>query len=134
MLGEQLGEERGQVVVRRVLPSDGGGPRVEVSFQAEGRILDVTHTDMGTYEARVRPDGSLFGSGQGLIRGANNEVATWRGNGAGHLGPGGSVSWRGAIYYETASPALARLNGIAAVYEYDVDGGGKTEARIFEWK
>ncbi len=133
MLGEQIGEERGQVLVRRVLPSE-GNPKVEVTFQAEGQLLGVTITDMGTYIATVQPDGTLRGEGQGFIRGSNNEAATWTGAGAGHFTDDGGVSWRGAIYYQSQSPAFARLNGIATVYEYGVDGSGKTEATLFEWK
>jgi hypothetical protein len=132
MLGDQIGEERGQVLVRRVLST--APPQVEVTFQAEGRLLDVDHTDMGTYVATIQPDGSLKGEGQGLVRGSGNELATWTGAGAGKLTEDGGVTWRGAIYYQSESPALARLNGIAAVYEYDVDASGKTEATFFEWK
>ena len=46
----------------------------------------------------------------------------------------GRQSWRGAIYYETSSERLARLNGIACVFEYEVDGSGKTESKLWEWK
>jgi hypothetical protein len=133
MLGEQLGEERGQVLLRRALPSD-TNPKVEVTIQTEGRILDIDTTDMGTYVATVQPDGTLEGEGQGFVRGAGNEVATWKGGGVGHFTDDGGVSWRGAIYYRTQSPGLARLNGIAVLFEYDVDASGKTEAKIFEWK
>jgi hypothetical protein len=45
----------------------------------------------------------------------------------------GGVTWRGAIYYQSQSPAFARLNGIACVYEYHVDASGKTEATQSEW-
>ena len=39
MLGEQIAEGRGKLTVLRVLPSEGGDRRVEVSFQAAGKIL-----------------------------------------------------------------------------------------------
>lgn len=133
MLGDQIGEERGQVLVRRVL-SAGASPQVEVTFQAEGRILDVDTTDMGTYVGTIQPDGTLKGEGQGLVRGSGNEVATWTGTGVGHFTNDGGVAWRGALYFQTQAPALARLNGIAVVFEYGVDGSGKTEAKFFEWK
>jgi hypothetical protein len=48
-------------------------------------------------------------------------------------GPGLAASWRGAIYYQTTSPRLARLNGIAGVYEFEVDENGKTTDKIYEW-
>ena len=48
---------------------------MEVTFEARGRLCGVDTTDMGTYVATVQQDGSLLGEGQGLIRGASNEVA-----------------------------------------------------------
>ena len=133
MLGEQIGEERGQVLARRVLRSE-AGPQVEVTFEARGTMLGIDTTDMGTYVAKIQPDGSILGEGQGLLRGASNEVATWTAGGAGRFTDDGGVSWRGALYYQSQSPAFARLNGIAVVYEYSVDDSGKTEATFTEWK
>jgi hypothetical protein len=46
----------------------------------------------------------------------------------------GGNEFRGSIYFETASPRWARLNGVAGVFEFSVDESGKTEARIWEWK
>jgi hypothetical protein len=134
MLGEQIGEERGQVLTRRVLPGE-GPPHVEVSFEAQGQLLGITHTDMGTYTSMVRPDGTIYGEGQGIVRSTDNsEIATWRGSGVGHFTQDGGVSYRGAIYYHSQSPGFARLNGIAALFEYSVDASGKTESTLTEWK
>ena len=33
MLGEQISEETGKVVLRRVIPSEGGDPKLEVTVQ-----------------------------------------------------------------------------------------------------
>lgn len=134
MLGEQLGQENGQVTGLRVLPGE-DSPRVEVSFTATGTLLGVHGTDMGTYVSVIRPDGSLYGEGQGVLMTDEGEMAAWKGQGVGRLtGRGTAVSWRGAVYYQTTSERLARLNGIAVVYEYDTDESGKTEAKSFEWK
>jgi len=45
-----------------------------------------------------------------------------------------AVSWRGTLLYETSSQKLARLNGIAVPFEYEVDESGKSEGRLYEWK
>jgi hypothetical protein len=134
MLGDKLGEEIGKVTVRRVLPSEGAGPMMETSFQAEGSILGVAHRTTGTYSSVMRPDGTLFGSGQGILMNAQGGGATWVGQGVGTIRKDGSVSYRGAIFYQTASPQWARLNGVAAVFEYEVDPQGNTKAGIWEWK
>lgn len=134
MLGDKLGEEMGKVTVRRVLPSEGAGPVMETSFQAEGSILGIAHKTTGTYSSVMRPDGSLFGSGQGILMNAEGGAATWVGQGVGTIRKDGSVSYRGAIFYQTASPQWARLNAVAAVFEYEVDSQGNTKSGIWEWK
>uniref|UniRef100_A0A831TF14 DUF1579 domain-containing protein n=1 Tax=Thermorudis peleae TaxID=1382356 RepID=A0A831TF14_9BACT len=135
MLGEMIGEERGQITGMRVLPSEAGMPRIEASFQASGRLLDTEMTDMGTYWSVARPDGTFFGSGQGLIVTSDGEMINWTGHGVGRpSGHGMAVSWRGAIYYQTTAPEFARLNGVAIVFEYETDESGQTHARIWEWK
>jgi hypothetical protein len=135
MLGEQIGEETGQITGIRVLPDEGAGPRVEVSFQQSGTLLGAQMSDMGTYVSVTRPDGSLFGDGQGVIMTDDGEMATWRGQGVGRFtGHGTAVAYRGAIYYQTASQRLARLNSIAVIFEYETDESGKTAAKAYEWK
>lgn len=135
MLGELLGEQIGQTTGTRVLPSEDGSPRIEVSFQANGTLLGTQTVEMGTFIAVNRPDGTLFGTGQGVLTTDDGDMATWAGNGVGRpAGRGGSVSWRGAIYYQTSSERLTRLNSIAAIFEFEVDETGKTEAKSYEWK
>jgi len=134
MLGEQIGEERGQVLVRRVLPGE-GPPKVEVSFEAQGQLVGISVTDMGTYVSTIQADGTIYGEGSGLTRSTDNsEIASWRGSGVGRFSDDGSISYRGAIYYQSQSPGFARLNGIAAMFEYSVDASGKTESTLTEWK
>ena len=41
MLGEQIGQERGQITGMRVLPGDGSAVQVEFSFQASGTLLGI---------------------------------------------------------------------------------------------
>src|ERR671914_1621564 len=135
MLGEKLVEETGKITGFRVRPSDGMHPRVEVSFQAAGKLLEVDSTDMGTYQSVLGADGVLRGEGQGVIMTGEGEVITWSGQGVGRLlGKGSGSSWRGAIYYQTSSQKLARLNTIAAVFEHEVDGEGNVHNLVWEWK
>ena len=135
MLGELLAEEQGQITGMRVLPAEAQTPTVEVSFQASGKLLGSDSTDLGTYLSVVRADRTLFGEGQGLIMTTDGDAVTWRGQGVGRFtGRGSAVSWRGAIYYQTASEKLARLNGVAAVFEFEVDENGKAQTKTWEWK
>ena len=134
MLGELVGEEKGKISGYRVIPSKGGGQRVEISFQAHGKMLGIEHRDLGTYWSVVQPNGFLYGEGQGVVMTKDGDRATWVAQGAGRFKPGGGVIWRGAVYYQTASPKLARLNGIAVVFEYETDAHDNTSAKYWEWK
>lgn len=134
MLGEQIGEVTGQITGMRVLPDEGHGARVEVSFQQTGTLLGAHVNDMGTYISVTRPDGTLFGEGQGVTMTEDGEMATWHGQGVGRFtGRGGAVSYRGAVYFQTTSERLARLNSMAVVFEYESDESGKTTAKDYEW-
>jgi hypothetical protein len=133
MLGELIGELRGKRTARRVLSADGGF-KVEVAFESAGKVLGIDVNEIATYWSASRPDGSLYGEGQAVVIGADGSTATWKGQGVGRFGEGGAVSYRGAVYYSTASPKLARLNGIAAIFEFEVDAEGNTRSKLWEWK
>lgn len=134
MQGDKIGEESGKVTSQRVLPNPGGGPKMETSFQATGTILGTGHTTRGTYQAAIRPDGNLFGEGQGIVMSKDGDMASWVGQGVGTIKKDGSVSYRGAIYYQSSSAKWSRLNSVAAIFEYEVDAQGNTRAQIWEWK
>jgi len=132
MLGDQLGETKGKRIVRRVLSVD--PVTAEVSFEDSGQMLGVPVTGLGTYTSTIRPDGSIYGEGQGLMITEDGEGITWTGTGMGSFGPGGSISYRGMLYYRTSSQKLARLNNASGAFEYNVDGAGNTVSRVWEWK
>lgn len=134
MLGEQIGEGQGKRTCRRVLSTDGGGFKVEVSFESTGKLLGLEGSDIGTYWSSSRPDGSLYGEVEGVTLSPSGDLATWKGAGIGKIAQGGAISYRGAIYYTTASPKLARLNSCACVFEFDVDPQGNTHSKLWEWK
>ena len=134
MLGEKIGEASGKVTTRRVLANPGGGPKMETSFESAGKLLGVEVKETGTYWSAVRPDGSLYGEGQGILMGKRGEMATWVGQGVGTIKDNGTVSYRGAVYYQSSSEPWLRLNRIAAVFEYEVDAEGTTRSALWEWK
>jgi len=133
MLGEQIYEARGKRVGRRALSADSGF-KVEVTFEDSGKILGIEMNDFGTYTAAPRPDGTLYGEGQGISMTKDGEMATWKGAGVGRFVGGGAVSYRGALYFSTASAKLARLNSVAAIYEFEVDANGNVTSKMWEWK
>lgn len=134
MLGDKIADRRGKITGQRVLPSDGHGPKMETSFQQSGQFLGVETAEMGTYWSVVRPDGNLYGEGQGVLMGQNGEMGTWVGQGVGKFTGPGAVSFRGAVYVQSASEKWAGVNTVACVYEYEADASGNTHTQIWEWK
>jgi len=135
MLGEILYEEKGKTTGVRVLSSDGGEVTVEVTLQAQGKIQGMEETSMWTYWSKTRPDGTIYGEGKGVLVTKEGDVVNLVGSGATRArGSDGSVHYRGAIYFQTTSQKLSKLNGATGIHEYDVDAAGNTVAKIWEWK
>jgi hypothetical protein len=134
MLGDMVGEVRGQNISTRILADEGQGPRMEVTDQGVGTLYGVSVNQTVTYVGTMRPNGTIAGEGCGVTMTPGGGTATFRGAGVGRFTRPGVVSWRGTLLYETASDELARLNGIAVLFEYEIDESGKSEGRLYEWK
>ncbi len=132
MLGEQIGETKGRRLVRRVISID--PPTAEVSFEDAGNMFDTPTTGMGTYTSVIRSDGSVFGHGQGINMTQDGDAITWTGTGVGKFGAGGAVSYRGMLFFQTASAKHARMNNLCGAFEYEVDPSGDTISKVWEWK
>lgn len=129
MLGEQIGSSTGRRLVRRVVSSD--PMRVEVTFEDSGEMLGVKNNGFGTYTSEMRPNGTIYGEGQGGMITADGEMIAWKGSGLGEMKPGGAITYRGILYYQTTSQKLARLNTTPGVFVYEVAPDGTTQSRIF---
>ena len=139
MLGAKLGHEAGKVTAQTVVRSRLNpleSPRMETTFRATGTLLGVDETDTVTFWTVVRPDGTVYGEGQGIVMGIGPrlETATFLGQGVGTIQEDGTISYRGATYYQSSTPKWSRLNKIAAVFELEVSPTGKTKSANWEWK
>ena len=79
VLGDRLGESAGKFTGVRVLPSEGGQIKIEVSFQGRGTLLGQEIIDTGTYWQTVRPGGVLYGEGHVLFMTSAGDVVDWVG-------------------------------------------------------
>lgn len=135
MLGGELGEERGRIIGTRVLSVDANSHTIEVSTQGSGKILGIEYDDLATFSATPVPPLPLQGKGQGFLTTKDGEIVTYTGQGIGKPTGPGAISYRGAIYCQTKSQKLARLNGVAILFEYEVDmEKGEYHAKYWEWK
>jgi hypothetical protein len=69
-----------------------------------------------------------------LISTKDGDGVVWKGSGKGKILPGGALSYRGILYYQTTSQKLAKLNVAPGVFEYEVDAEGKTHSKVWQWK
>ncbi|MFJ3218309.1 hypothetical protein ACIPLC_20610 [Kitasatospora sp. NPDC086801] len=135
MLGDRIAELTTTETGRRVLATVGGlHPALEVSMTGTGHLLGTHVREFITYGSELRPDGSLFGEGQGVGMSATGEAYSWHGSGIGHFTGGGTVSWRGTIYFESAADAFLHLNDLIGVFEFDSDSRGAGTVALYEWK
>jgi len=83
----------------------------------------------------MRADGTLYGEcpNRGVIM-AKDGVATFRATGIGAFTADGEASFRGVCYFQATVPSLASLNGVAVVYDWDVDADGTATWELWEWK
>lgn len=126
MLGEQLGEVIGQVSGFRVVKTD-TGPRVETNFEGKGTFCGQDITEIVTYWATPRMDGTFYGGADGMIVTADVQNAIYTGTGVGNMkGNNLAAQWRGALYYQSFSPAFAGLNLTAVLFEFDIEADGKS--------
>jgi hypothetical protein len=135
MLGEQIAEMRGQITNQAVRPGEHGlMPTVETSFRQRGTVLGVEMMGLGSYTGRMRPDGSLTATGQGVLRSPDGSArASWEGHGVGQFTEDG-MSWRGSVVYTSDSPAFAELRTVLAVFEAEQTQDGAMDVRLWAWK
>ena len=132
MLGDQIGEETGKVIVIRVL--DSAALKAEVSIQTKGKLLGHDYQGRATYTSAMQAGGFLYGEGHGVYITTGADMATWIGQGTGKLKPDGGASYRGALHFRNATGKLEKLAGTVAVFEYETDANDNTSAKSWEWK
>ena len=137
MLGEQIMTFQAKMTGRRVLPCEGTQPSFESTFEFEGTARDQPVKGVVTYWATIRPNGTLYGEcpGQGFMMTQAGHTATYRGAGAGKFtNAAGAMAFRGTLFFESAAKGLAWVNGLAVVYEWDIDENGAGKFQGWEWK
>jgi hypothetical protein len=105
MLGEQIGEARGQTIGIRVLPDEGNGPRMEVTDRSAGTLYGEHINTTVTYTGTMRPNGTIYGSGTGTVMADTGDTASFRGAGVGRIVRPGITTWRGRCSSRRSRPS-----------------------------
>ena len=134
-LGDLILEEVGQVTGTRVLSTDGSGTNLELSLHLTGTIRGVPQTTMWTYTTLTRPDGSIYGHGQGIMTTQDGDVVHLIGHGSAEAPPpGGTARFCTMLHPHSTSEKYADLNTIGLVGEYEVAPDGTATNKCWEWK
>jgi hypothetical protein len=133
MLGDLIYEHRGKITNQRVL--DAEGAKMETSFSGSANYRGTDGTEIGTYRTTYRPEGVLYGEGQGVITTKDGEIATSTGSGIGRFTGQGKIRFHGPLFYRTHSTGkLAFLNNLVGVYETQIDENQNFLYKVWEWK
>jgi hypothetical protein len=129
-LGEVLGEARGKVAGLKAL----GDGKIEVSLQGKGKLLGSDMEDVVTFWSVMRPNGTAYGQGN-AIQMSSDGMAVWQGSGVGR--PTGPGAWKysyGGVYTNATSEKWQRLLNVYTAGEYEDDGNGNYNWKVWEWK
>ena len=134
-LGDLVLDETGTVTGIRVLSADASGSKLEVCLRTSGTIRGVAESTFWTYTQLIRPDGSVYGQGEGVMTTQDGNVIHLIGHGSGQApAPGGTTNFRTMLHAHSTSAKYADLNSIGLVGNYDVAADGSAVNKGWEWK
>ena len=134
-LGDLVIDETGTVTGIRVLSNDASGSKLEISLRTTGTIRGVAQSTLWTYSQLIRPDGSIYGEGEGVMTTQDGDVIQLKGSGSGQAeAPGGTINFRTMLHAHTASAKYADLNSIGLVGNYAAAADGSSVNKNWEWK
>lgn len=124
-------EETGQVTSIRALPATPEGANYEIALSTEGTIETTKYSALWSYAQIQRNDGSIYGSGDGLLATDCGEVFHLKGSGSAPTKEAdGSVIFKVINHHHTFSAKFEHLNGVAATGVYKVSPDGQTTAQF----
>lgn len=134
-LGDLVIEETGTITGIRVLSTDASGTKLEISLRTTGTIRGVAESSLWTYTQLIRPDGSVYGQGEGILTTQEGDVIQLIGHGSGQApAPGEATHFRTMMHPHSASPKYADLNSIGLAGTYEVSADGNAVNKGWEWK
>ncbi len=130
MLGDLVYESQGKAMGMRVLPND----KIEQTSMEQGRVLGEEFTSTYTAQTEMRPDGTMYNEFRGFYTTKSGVMGRFTGMGNGVMRPDGSQVWRGAACFSNPPGKYAKFNGMAVVWETEVDKEGNIHNKGWEWK
>jgi hypothetical protein len=121
MLGELIGEFKGNVTGVRILPEG----KTEMSIHGSGKIIGIDATYASTGVFTLLDNNVLMEVGNGLITTIDHDFAAMNIMRISvSTGKGRVASFRDATYYFPKSEKLSQLNKVIGVSEFETDEKG----------
>ena len=134
MLSDMIGEVSGSVTGVRVIPSDGGPPKLEVSFRGAGQFLDVPCESFGTAVRTLHEDNTYVGESEFVFVTSDGDTASWKAIAIGApTGRGHGVRSAACGTFHQASGKLAVLARWPMVVEFESDESDKISLHAWQW-
>jgi len=130
MLGDLVYEGRGKTIGMRVLPNG----KLEQTQVMQGMFLGEEISATWTVEGEFRPDGTGHNEFRGFYTSKSGAMGQYVGMGNGITKPDGSMIYRGVVCYSNPPGKFAKLNGIAVIWEVEMDKEGNFHNKGWEWK
>jgi hypothetical protein len=136
MLGNKIGDERGKITSRRIVPGDDYRYiKMEVTLESQVTIYGVEASAISTYMVWERIPGQMYGEGQGIVMTNDGESAIWNGHGIGAPTPDGGIKIAGSIAFQAgATGKLAPLAKCLVLVDHTASGDGTIVSSFHEWK
>lgn len=134
MIGNEIGELTGKTIGKRLAHHYGGPLKLERTIETKGRVYGTEVTFIATTWAVERPHGGVYVKGHGIMMTKTGEKAEAQGSGISFPTKDGGWMARGIRYFQTSSPALKKLNDVAAVFEIEIGPDGSYKDKMWEWK
>ena len=136
MLGDEIGELEGKITSRRILNAT-DCQTIEISIARKGKLKGIDVTELITYCAVPKPNGTFYGEGKGVTMSVDkNDSITFTGSGVGKMDKNGKLIWRGSNFYgNSLNGSLSSLDNVIALFEAENDINSLDhQIKMWEWK
>jgi hypothetical protein len=119
----------------RVVELTATGPKIEFAIAGSATIFGNEVSYMGTWTTTPRANGTVFGTGIGVINSPDGDVVPFRGAGIGTpTGRGLAAKYHGSMCCEPSEGKLSKLSAAPLLLEEDVDENGHGTLKVYEYR
>jgi hypothetical protein len=125
-------------------------PKVEVTYNGNSTIGEMSTQTIGTILDTMNPDGSISSEGKAIILTASGQIITYKSKSIGYYNPDGSFSDSGIIIfnvpfkeisidpatspYNSTDSSYTQFDNLLGIYKKTVDAQGYGLTKVWKWR